>query len=124
MKFKNGAVVTFESCWVYPNTWPTMVDSFISLTGTKGVIYLERDKEQMQLGTPERFEYPRNLLTFPIFGKLRGAFQLSLSHFVECILEDREPIVNAREGRNVNAILCAIHTSIQTGTPVKVAESL
>ena len=120
VKFKSGAVVTFESCWIYPNTWPSMVDSFISLTGTEGVIYLERDKEQVKLGTPEAYTYPRNLLTFPIFGKLQGAFQLSLSHFIECIVEDREPIVCGTEGRNVSAILCAIHESIEAGEAVKV----
>lgn len=119
VKFKNGAIATFESAWIYPDTFPTMTDSFIEIVGTKGVIHLERKEEQMEIATEKSFQHPRNLLTFPIFGKLQGAFSLSLTHFVESILEDSEPYVSGEEGREVTRILCAIHKSIEKGEPVK-----
>lgn len=119
VRFKSGAIATFESAWIYPNTFPTMTDSFIEVVGTKGVIHLERKKEQIEIATEKAFQTPRNLLTFPILGKLQGAFSLSLSHFIDCILEDKKPYVSGEDGREVTKILFSIHKSIKEGKPVK-----
>ena len=53
-RFGRGAVATFESAWIYPNTFPTMVDSYVTVTGEKGVIQLDRQKENIQLATEDR----------------------------------------------------------------------
>lgn len=121
VKFANGAFATFESGWIYPNTFPTIVDSFVEVIGTRGHLHLPRKAESMELSTEKAFTYPRTLLFNEIFGKLGGAFPACLDHFVDCILNDREPVTNAREGRQVTAILEAIMTSVKReGESVKV----
>ena len=48
VKFASGAFVTFESAWVYPNTFPTIVDSFMEVIGSAGHIHLDRKCESMR----------------------------------------------------------------------------
>jgi predicted dehydrogenase len=57
-RFRGGAVATFESCWTYPDTFPTMTDSFVEVVGERGVIHLDRKCEQIEIATDERYEYP------------------------------------------------------------------
>src|SRR5699024_6314194 len=59
VRFAGGAVATFESCWIYPDTFPTMTDSFVEIVGTDGVVHLDRKADQLEVSTPDRFEYPR-----------------------------------------------------------------
>ena len=36
VKFESEAFATFESAWIYPNTFPTIVDSFLEVVGSQG----------------------------------------------------------------------------------------
>src|SRR5690606_10238253 len=67
-RFRGGGVATFESCWIYPNTFPTMTDSFVEVVGERGVIHLDRKQEQIEIATEQRYEYPRNLLLRTVHG--------------------------------------------------------
>jgi predicted dehydrogenase len=120
VRFANGAVATFEACWIYPDTFPTMTDSFIELITTDCVIHLDRKREQIEVSTAESFQYPRNLLAYAYEdGELHGAVELSLKHFIRCVLEDREPLVTLESSLTVTRILDAIQRSIDLGAPVR-----
>lgn len=43
-----------------------------------------------------------------------------LSHFLDCINNDQEPLINAADGAKSVAVCCAIIESIETGRPVPV----
>lgn len=115
VRFENGALATFEACWIYPNTFPTMVDSFIQIVTEKQVIHLDRKCEQLELATPEKHEYPRNLLAYPYENdEIHGAVPLSINHFVRCVVEDKKPIISLESSLMVTCILDAIQRSIKT----------
>lgn len=120
VRFDGGRVATFEACWIYPDTYPSMTDSFIEVVGEKGMIHLQRDHEQVHIATPEAFEYPRTAISTMVHGVQRGSVSDSLHGMVGCILEDREPVVTLESSRHVTAILDAIHRSIDSGKPEKV----
>jgi hypothetical protein len=40
--------------------------------------------------------------------------------FIDCIVVDTEPLVTARDGRHVTAILCAVNEAVRTGRTVPV----
>lgn len=120
VRFKGGAVATFEACWTYPNTFPTMTDSFLEVIGTRGVIHMDRKAEQIEVASEAAFEYPRNLLMMNIHGRQAGAVRMALTHMVDCVREDREPLVTLESSRHVTAILEAIHQSIADGRPARV----
>lgn len=120
VRFENGAFFTFESAWVYPNTFPTICDSFMELIGSKGVIHLERKREAIEIANEEGYKYPRVSVSPLICGNVRGAFRYSLEHFVESATMKRRPLITGEDGMAVTRILDAIHRSLEAGLPVAV----
>jgi predicted dehydrogenase len=119
VRFAGGAVATFEACWTYPNTFPTMTDSFMEIITTGAVIHLDRKREQIEVSTVEGFHYPRNLLGYVYDeGEMHGAVPLAVHHFIRCVLEDREPMVTLQSSLRVTRILDAIQRSIDLDAPV------
>jgi predicted dehydrogenase len=115
VRFASGAFVTFESGWVYPDTFPTPVDSFIQVIGTAGHVNLDRKRESFEISTEQAFSYPKGFLMADIFGRLRGAFPSCLEDFLYAIKNDTVPKVTGFDGRQVTAALEAIHTSLANG---------
>ncbi len=121
VRFASGAFATFESGWVYPDTFPSTVDSFMELIGTAGHLHFDRKRESIELSTEKKFSYPKMFLNSEVFGRLRGAFPSCLEDFLYAILEDTPTRVNGYDGRQVTAILKAIHESLETGQVVSIA---
>lgn len=115
VRFSGGQLATFEACWIYPDSYPSMTDSFIEVVGEAGMMHLKRDSDQLELATNEGFEYPRHSIGQMIHGEQRGAVTDALRHMVSCILEDREPLVTLESSRHVTAILDALHRSLESG---------
>ncbi len=120
VRYTNGAMATFESGWIHPNTFPTMVDSFIGVVGEHGHLHFDRKRESLEMSTPTRFTFPKTFLSNDIFGTLRGAFPSCLDDFIQSIRKDLPTSVGVRDGRRVTAVLTAIHESLVTGAGVAV----
>lgn len=56
-------------------------------------------------------------------GSLSMAHRDQIQDFIEAVREDREPSINAEEGRKPLAIIRGIYESSQTGRPVRIQES-
>jgi predicted dehydrogenase len=120
VRFADEAVATFEACWIYPNTFPSMPDSFIEVITTGAAIHLDRKREQIEISTAAAFKYPRNLLAYTFGdGEVHGAVPLSLNHFIKCVLEDREPMITLESSLRVTRILEGIHRSIEARAPIR-----
>lgn len=120
VKFASGAFATIESAWIYPNTFPSIVDSFVEVVGSGGHLHFDRKRESIEMSTDKSFTYPKVFLTSEVFGKLRGAFVECLSDFLDAIINDTEPKVTAFDGRQVTAVLDAVTRSLATGQTEKV----
>jgi predicted dehydrogenase len=120
LKFAGGAFATIESAWIYPNTFPSIVDSFVEVIGAKGHLHFDRKRESIEMSTEKQFSYPKVFLTSEVFGKLRGAFVECLSDFLDAIISGAEPKVTAFDGRQVTATLDAVTRSLVTGHTEKV----
>jgi predicted dehydrogenase len=115
VKFKSGSFATIESGWIYPNTFPSIVDSFVEIVGSRGHLHFDRKRESVELSTEQQFTYPKTFLNYEVFGKLRGAFVECLSDFVDSIRCDTDPKVTAFDGRQVTAVLDAVNRSLASG---------
>lgn len=124
VRFASGAFITFESSWIYPNTFPSVVDSFMEVIGTAGHIHLDRKRESVEISTEKAFSYPKGFLNTEIFGRMRGAFPSCLEDFLFAVRDGRQPFVTAFDGRQVTATLEAIHQSLETGASEKVLDPL
>ncbi|MDA0747645.1 MAG: Gfo/Idh/MocA family oxidoreductase [bacterium] len=123
VKFDGGAVATFESAWVYPNTHPSMPDSFMEVIGEKGHVHLDRKAEAIEMSTEEKFKWPRSLLNYKVFDKWVGAFPSCVNSFIDAVVEDRQPFVTALDGWRATAVLDALHQSVAKGGIVKVQDA-
>lgn len=54
-------------------------------------------------------------------GGVQGPIRDALAHFPRCILEDREPMVSAAEGRHSLEVVMAIKELCRTGKPVQIS---
>jgi predicted dehydrogenase len=115
VKFKSGSFATIESGWIYPNTFPTIVDSFVEVIGSRGHVHFDRKRESIEISTEKQFTYPKTFLNYEVFGKLRGAFVECLSDFLDTVVNDTEPKVTAFDGRQVTAVLDAVSRSLISG---------
>jgi predicted dehydrogenase len=120
VRYRSGAIATFESCWIYPNTFPTMVDSWVAITCEQGVIHMDRKEEQIQVAGPQRFEFPRNLLLLDLTGHPQGSVRHAITHWIDCALDGATPLVTLRHARHVTAILTAIHRSLAENRAIPV----
>jgi predicted dehydrogenase len=121
VRFASGVFVTFESAWIYPNTFPSIVDSFMEVIASSGHLHLDRKCESVELSTEKKFSYPKGFLNSEIYGRMRGAFPSCLEDFLYAILDNTEPKVTAWDGRQVTATLEAIHRSLASGKDEKIA---
>jgi predicted dehydrogenase len=122
VRFASGAIAVFESAWIYPNTFPTMVDSFVAITGEAGHLHFDRKRESIEMSTSQAFTYPKCFLSNEVFGTLRGAFPACLEDFARCVLEDRPPACGVEDGRQVTAVLTAIHESLESGKSIAIQQ--
>lgn len=122
VRFQNGAAAMFENSWILPETLPTVVDFVAELTFTKGCVYID----PIQHGALKKFtdgqgEYP-NIIGGPLMvhGRRIGFVNESIAHFVDCVVQDKEPVATGRDGLAVTKILCAVEESARKNKPVAV----
>lgn len=119
--FEGGAVAAFEAGWIYPNTFPTLTDSFVEVIGSDGHLHFDRKRESIEMSTSRQFTYPKTFLLSEVFGRTRGAFVECLSDFITAIQAGTPPRVGALDGRQVTAVLAAAARSLDSGRPEPVA---
>lgn len=116
VRFEGGAAATFESCWIYPNAFPTMTDSYVELIFQDGALHLDRREEQLSVTTADGFEFPRNQLFHRLpSGEPGGAGPSAVRHFVDCVIDKIPPLVTLASSVHVCAVLEAVDVSAQTG---------
>jgi predicted dehydrogenase len=119
-RYSRGAVATFESCWIYPNSFPTLTDSFVEVVYEDGVVQLDRQVENITVADGSGFSYPRNVLQRELHGHPSGAYRDAVEHFLECARTGAQPLVTIESSRHVTAVLAAAHESARTGRPIEV----
>lgn len=119
VEFENGAIAVFESCFIYPEKFPTYTDSFIQLTMEHGVIRMPRMIEGFEMATDEAFEYPKLGISYDYDGDIQGAFVMASRHFIHCIKTGEEPETTGWQARQVSEIVEGIHRSLETGEVIK-----
>jgi len=118
VKFENGAIGTFESAWIYPNSFPNTTDSYIQVVGELGAITLDRKKETIEAALQDGYSYVNTSIVQVMNNNLKGAFFYAHEHFIDCIIKGEQPLTSAEIGHSVAEISSAIHKSIDTNKPI------
>lgn len=115
VEFESGAIATFESCFIYPDKFPTYTDSYLQLTFEHGVIQMPRLSEGFEIATDQAYELPKIGISIEYDGEIQGAFRMAANHFIHCIETGEEPITSGWHSRQVSEIVEGIHRSLRTG---------
>ena len=120
LEFRNGGVATLENCWILPDSLPTVVDFKCQIIGSEGAIYMDISGHRaIQKYTKEDASYPDVLGSFStIHGKPMGFVIESIRHFVDCVINDKEPMVTGEDGLAATRIISAIQESSKKGEPI------
>jgi predicted dehydrogenase len=114
--------VTFETCWIIPNSWPTVVDNRFTLYGTKGCVELASAPGLVIAA--DRYKSPFSSHAITRYGKPFAHFYESIRHFADCVALDQEPQASGHDGLIATAMIQATVRSLAEGRPVKMAEVL
>jgi predicted dehydrogenase len=115
--FEHGAFVTFETCWIIPNSWPSVVDSTMTLFGTDGRMEIDQNDQGITLAS-DHYQTGAPYGKYDRYGMPQGFYLEGIWHFVDCLADDLDPLVTGRDGLAVTRAIAAIRESIETGNPV------
>ena len=120
VRFHNGAIASFESSWIMPNTFPAFTDSYLHVLGSQGTVFLDRGREALEVFSTQNVKYPKLSTVYEHEGRIYGSFRHALEHFADCARTGTEPLTAAAQVYGVVAALEAIHESLETRQPVAV----
>jgi predicted dehydrogenase len=109
VKFRNGAIGDLITSWGIEHAGP---QARFYVYGTEGALwdfnglYVQSNRGE-QYKKPMKLEVPE-----------RDTFALETEHFIDCIINDRTPIMDGREGRKDLEVVLAAYRSAKTGRQV------
>lgn len=121
IEFADGALGIHEVGWCLPEEWagwssPASWGGFgdvrMNVIGTDGVLNLNFTPMDLYANDREGWKLPDTRHWPAMHGKLVGAVKLEVEHFFECVMEDREPLVNGMDGRRSIEVMLAAEQSI------------
>jgi len=118
LRFENG-FATVESSWINPPTWPSLCEFALSLHGTDGRIDIDLSDQGFRIAGKDIYERPFLIGKTEIHGRTFGFMPLPIQHFVDCVLEDKEPLVKPEEALLNVRILVVIAESLEKGKVIE-----
>ena len=112
VRFANGVVGCADIGWALPTTHPRKADFKLQAIGTQGVA----DLDMMEQGLRTCVEGQG--VQFPSFGH---SIDAEVSHFLECIIQDKPPLITAQDGRVALEVSLAAQESAATGRIVELS---
>ena len=119
LEFRNGGVATVENCWILPDSLPTVIDFKCQVVGSEGAVYIDLSSNGViRQYTSEKASNPDVLVLPTIHGRPMGFAMESIRHFVDCVINDKEPMVTGEDGLAATRIIAAMQESSKKGEPV------
>ncbi len=118
LSLKGGALCSMEACWVLPPVLRSALDGFVEVVGTKGVLYVETQRQGLTIVDDTGPFYPDTMRYQERDQRGGGLVREEMEHFIECIEHGRPPRVSARDGYEAIRISQALQDSITAGWPV------
>ncbi|RQP09568.1 MAG: gfo/Idh/MocA family oxidoreductase [Microbacteriaceae bacterium] len=120
LRLEGGGVVTLETCWTLPNSFPSVCDSFIQLFYERAVLRLDRLSDQLEVADADGYRYPGTMLVNSVGGRPNGSVAAAIKDFVDAVADDREPLIDIDDSVHVTDVLAAIDASWRSGVAVRV----
>ena len=113
LRFKNGVIANVEGTWLNHGGFQTEIE----ITGQKGLISHE-SKDSAPLRTLMKDDANASGVAVPESPLYDSPYFLEIKHFVDCIEQGTDPLINGEEALKAMEISLAAIESIRTGKPV------
>ena len=121
LEFPSGATAVIENSWILPETTPNIIDLKCEIVGDKGALYVDGSHHRMlERYTLTEASYPDTFVAPTVHGKPLGFAVESIRYFVDCVLNDCEPLVTGEDGLAATRVIQAMERSADTGQPVEI----
>lgn len=111
--YEDGRLANMEYNWILPPNSPTHIDAQLELVGNKGVGYINCVEQGLSLVTPNRV-IQENTTNWPQIGNnIIGYLKEELMDFIDCVITNRKPKINAQEAREAVKVALAIERSLK-----------
>ncbi len=119
LEFDDGVLGVVECGWALTEGWSGFSDVKMNVIGTHGVLSLDYNPMNLaQVTSNEGWTFPETRHWPLVNDRLAGAALLEISHFIDCIRYNREPIVDGWAGRRSLEVALAAECSIAEGREV------
>jgi len=117
LRFANGCFGLLEVSWLLP---PSMgrSDLRLEVLGTKGAIFVQMHDRGLEVHSPEGLVRPDTILMPKVHDHVTGILRDEISHFLECVLRDKQPAVSGEDGLAALKIALALTESLRTGMQI------
>ncbi len=117
LELNNGGTVYMENCWIIAESAPSVYEFKAEFIGSKTTVKVDISHHRMiekyspvgtaMLDVGEQYD---------LEGNPQG--QVSIQHFIDCIVNDANPFVTAEDGLEATKVIAALEKSAQTKQPI------
>jgi len=116
LTFKEGMLGEADFSWTYKGGYEVTTE----IIGTEGAIFVETPRSPITMYSEkipsEVLKESKINVRVPMsLSEMMASTKRKIDHFIECIAEDKEPIVTGEDGRAAVEIILAAYESMKTG---------
>jgi predicted dehydrogenase len=119
LELENGATVYMENCWIISESAPSVYEFKAEFVGAKGTVKVDvshhRMIEKYSLKGASMLDVGEQ---YDLSGNAQG--QVSIQHFIDCIVNDKTPIVTGEDGLEATKIVVALENSADMKQPIDI----
>ena len=119
-RYDSGSHGTAMLGWILPDRMPGMGMAGVTVIGEHGILRVDQGELGI-LKVGEDGVDPIDVFYSPeVHGRIWGALEIEVDHFVQCVQGSVEPLCTAADGTEAVRISLAMEESAETGTSVTV----
>lgn len=117
LELNNGGTVYMENNWIIAESAPSVYEFKAEFIGSKSTIKVDISHNRMiEKYSPEGTAMLDVNDKYDLAGNPQG--QVSIQHFIDCIINDATPLVTAEDGLEATKVVVALEKSAQTKQPI------
>ncbi|RJP66945.1 MAG: gfo/Idh/MocA family oxidoreductase [Ignavibacteriales bacterium] len=117
LELNNGGTVYMENCWIIAESAPSVYEFKAEFIGSKTTVKVDISHHRMiEKYSPEGTAMLDVGEQYDLDGNPQG--QVSIQHFIDCLINDKNPLVTAEDGLEATKVIVALEKSAQTKQPI------
>lgn len=120
LELSSGATAMVENCWVVNERSPSVFDFQCEVIASKGSAYVNASHNRtVEIYSEQGPQLPDVAGAADSYGKPVGFCVAAIEHFIDCVVNGREPMVTGEDGLACTRVVAAIEESARSHRPVE-----